>query len=126
MEDFGNNLGEDVENLFKSSSNIRPPKPSVPTPTYQESAFIAPKQETTLYDVTNRKAEVPEVTKTQIYSKKSVTVFEVLQLLRIIKTAMTNIEFLLVKKLALDMNKKSATHKQLLVHYIMFTITNLP
>ena len=61
VEDFGKDLGEDVENLFKSSSNIRPPKPSVPTPTYQESAFLAPKQETTLYNVTNRKEEVPEV-----------------------------------------------------------------
>lgn len=70
VEDFGKDLGEDVENLFKSSSNIRPPKPSVPTPTYQESAFIAPKQETTLYDVTNRKAEVPEVTKNSNIFKK--------------------------------------------------------
>ena len=70
VEDFGKDLGEDVENLFKSSANIRPPKPSVPTPTYQESAFIAPKQETTLYDVTNRKAEVPEVTKNSNIFKK--------------------------------------------------------
>ena len=70
VEDFGKDLGEDVENLFKSSSNIRPPKPSVPTPTYQESAFIAPKKETTLYDVTNRKAEVPEVTKNSNIFKK--------------------------------------------------------
>ena len=70
VEDFGKDLGEDVENLFKSSSNIRPPKPSVPTPTYQESAFIAPKKETTLYDVTNRKAEVPEVRKNSNIFKK--------------------------------------------------------
>lgn len=74
VEDFGKDLGEDVENLFKSSSNIRPPKPAVPTPTYQESAFLAPKQETTLYNVTNRKEEVPEVTKkSNIFKKISYT-----------------------------------------------------
>ena len=70
VEDFGKDLGEDVENLFKSSSNIRPPKSAVPTPTYQESAFLAPKQETTLYNVTNRKEEVPEVTKKSNIFKK--------------------------------------------------------
>lgn len=70
VEDFGKDLGEDVENLFKPKSDTPPKKPVNPTPTYQESAFLEPKKETTLYDVTNRKAEVPEVTKSSNIFKK--------------------------------------------------------
>lgn len=63
IKNFGENLGKSVEKIFKSTPNTPPKKPANPTPTYQESAFLEPKQETTLYDVTNKKAEVPEVTK---------------------------------------------------------------
>lgn len=63
VKKFGEDLGESVEKVFKSKPSAPPKKPINPTPTYQESAFVEPKQETTLYDVTNKKAEVPEVTK---------------------------------------------------------------
>lgn len=59
LENYGKDLEENVKKTFK-----RPPaKPSGPTPTYEESAFIKPKTETTLYNVTNREKEVPTVTK---------------------------------------------------------------
>ena len=59
LERYGLDLGEKVENFFK-----RPPeKPSGPTPSYKESAFVKPKQETTLYNVTNKEAEVPFIEK---------------------------------------------------------------
>ena len=70
IKNFGEDLGKSVEKLFKSTPNVPPKKPANPTPTYQESAFLEPKQETTLYDVTNRKAEVPEVTKNSNIFKK--------------------------------------------------------
>lgn len=70
IKNFGENLGKSVEKLFKSTPDTPPKKPANPTPTYQESAFLEPKQETTLYDVTNRKAEVPEVTKNSNIFKK--------------------------------------------------------
>lgn len=59
LENFGKDLGEKAERLFK-----RPlPRPAVPTPNYQESAFVKPKKETTLYNVTNKEKDVPVVTK---------------------------------------------------------------
>ena len=70
IKNFGEDLGKSVEKIFKSTPNVPPKKPANPTPTYQESAFLEPKQETTLYDVTNRKAEVPEVTKNSNIFKK--------------------------------------------------------
>ena len=70
IKNFAEDLGKSVEKIFKSTPNVPPKKPANPTPTYQESAFLEPKQETTLYDVTNRKAEVPEVTKNSNIFKK--------------------------------------------------------
>lgn len=70
IKSFGKDLGESVEKLLKPKSDTPPKKPVNPTPTYQESAFLEPKKETTLYDVTNRKAEVPEVTKSSNIFKK--------------------------------------------------------
>lgn len=70
IETFGEDLGESVENFFKSTPKTPPTKPSTPTPTYAESAFIEPKHETTLYDVTNKIHEVPEVTKSSNLFKK--------------------------------------------------------
>lgn len=71
LERFGKNLGESAEKLFK-----RPPlKPAGPTPTYQESAFIKPEKETTLYNVTQRENEVPLVTRaSRIFKKASYSV----------------------------------------------------
>lgn len=46
-----------------------PATPSVPTPTYQESAFLSRGHETSLYNVTNREDKLPEVTtKSNIFS----------------------------------------------------------
>lgn len=70
IENFGKDLGESVENFFQSTKKTPPSKPSTPTPTYSESAFLEPKHETTLYDVTNKKHEVPEVTKSSNIFKK--------------------------------------------------------
>lgn len=70
IENFGEDLGESVENFFQSTKKTPPSKPSTPTPTYAESAFLEPKHETTLYDVTNKKHEVPEVTKDSNIFKK--------------------------------------------------------
>ena len=59
LERSGKDLGEGIEKLFKQ----RPPKPPAgPTPSYAESAFIKPKKETTLYNVTNTEDKVPETT----------------------------------------------------------------
>ena len=71
LERLGKDLGETAENWLK-----RPPaKPSAPTPTYEESAFIKPKKETTLYNVTNRENEVPLVTRaSRIFKKASYSV----------------------------------------------------
>lgn len=56
--DFLSNTLHDLTHDHKS-----PPKPSVPTPDYQESAFLSDKHETSLYQVTNREEKLPEVTK---------------------------------------------------------------
>lgn len=59
LEKFGKDLGESAIRIFK-----KPPlKPSGPTPNYQESAFVKPKTETTLYNITSREEELPIVTK---------------------------------------------------------------
>lgn len=70
VENFAEDLGESIENLFKSEKKTPPVKPSTPTPTYAESAFLEPKHETTLYDVTNKHNEVPEVSKNSNIFKK--------------------------------------------------------
>ncbi len=59
LENFGGDLGEKVEKFFKHL----PLKPAGPTPTYQESAFVKPQKETTLYNVTNTEQKLPVVTK---------------------------------------------------------------
>lgn len=59
LEDYGKDLGERAERFFKKT----PIKPSGPTPTYQESAFLKPKTETTLYNVTNSENRVPVTTR---------------------------------------------------------------
>lgn len=59
LEKVGVDLGEAVENMVKNP----PEKPQGVVPTYAESAFVKPKCETTLYNVTNKSAEVPEVKK---------------------------------------------------------------
>ena len=67
LERLGKDLGETAENLFK-----RPPlKPSGATPTYQESAFLKPKKETTLYNVTNQEKDIPIITKASKILKKT-------------------------------------------------------
>lgn len=58
LENYGKNLGEAAEKLFKKP----PVPPSGPTPTYQESAFIKPENENTLYNVTNSESKLPVVT----------------------------------------------------------------
>ncbi len=66
LETLGKNLGEKVENFIKKE----PIKPNGPTPTLEESAFIPkPKNETTLYKVTNRENELPFVEKTSEFFK---------------------------------------------------------
>lgn len=71
LERFGKDLGEAAIKLFK-----KPPlKPAGPTPDYQESAFVKPKTETTLYNVTTRENEVPVVTKaSKIFKNASYSV----------------------------------------------------
>ena len=64
LEEYGEDLGKTIEQKIKHA----PQKPSGPTPTYAESAFIKPKQETTLYNVTNLEKDVPVITK---FFKKS-------------------------------------------------------
>lgn len=66
LETYGKDLGESVENWVK-----RPPlKPAYPTPNYEESTFVKPKKETTLYNVTNREDEVPFIKKASKFIKK--------------------------------------------------------
>ncbi len=67
LEHFGEDLGESVKEKFKKP----PAKPPVPTPNYRESAFVKPKQETTLYNVTNLEKEVPTVTTVSKLLKKA-------------------------------------------------------
>ena len=67
LEHCGENLGEAVEEKFKHSRI----KPAGPTPTYAESAFIKPKQETTLYNVTNLEKDVPVVQVVSKFFKKA-------------------------------------------------------
>ena len=65
LENFGKDLGESAEKILK-----RPPvKPAGPTPTYKESAFVKPKSEGTLYNVTNREDKLPIVTKASKFIK---------------------------------------------------------
>ena len=59
LENFGKDLGDKAEKILKQP----PAKPPIPTPNYQESAFIKPKTETTLYNVTNHEKDIPAVTK---------------------------------------------------------------
>ncbi len=71
LEDIGVELGETAAKIFKKA----PVKPSGPTPDYQESAFIKPKTETTLYNVTTRENELPLVTKaSRIFKNASYSV----------------------------------------------------
>ena len=51
--------GKDVCESVKSWVKNPPLKPASPTPTYEESAFVKPKKETSLYNVTNRENEAP-------------------------------------------------------------------
>ncbi len=53
LENFGKNVGEAAERVLK------PSKPANPVPNYEQSAFIKPKKETTLYNVTNLEKKVP-------------------------------------------------------------------
>lgn len=65
LENLGKNTIETVENLFKPSKEVtsHPPlPPKSPVPDYQESAFLKPKDQTTLYTVTTKEAQIPEVT----------------------------------------------------------------
>lgn len=59
FERIGKDLGESAKDLLRKP----PAKPNGPTPTYQESAFVNKKKETTLYNVTNQEDKVPIVTK---------------------------------------------------------------
>lgn len=65
LERIGVDLGEAVEKMVKNP----PPKPQGVVPTYAESAFIKPKKETTLYNVTNKSTDVP-------VSKKNSNIFK--------------------------------------------------
>ncbi len=61
LEVIGENLGEKAQEWIKKG----PKKPNGPTPTLEESAFPPKhKNETSLYQVTNRENEVPFVEKT--------------------------------------------------------------
>lgn len=65
LENIGKNTLETVGNLFKPSQNTtsQPPlPPKSPVPNYQESAFLKPKNQTTLYTVTTKERELPEAT----------------------------------------------------------------
>lgn len=59
FERIGKDLGEKAENILRKPLA----RPTAPTPTYQESAFINKNKETTLYNVTNQENKVPIVTK---------------------------------------------------------------
>lgn len=67
LEKFGKDLGQKAETLIKRS----PAKPSGPTPDYKESAFIKPKTETTLYNITNRENEIPLIKQASKFFKKA-------------------------------------------------------
>lgn len=67
LERYGEDLGENIEQKLKNP----PPKPPVPTPDYKESAFVKPKQETTLYNVTNKEKDFPVVTTVSKLFKKA-------------------------------------------------------
>ncbi len=66
-EQIGENLGESAINKIKKT----PLKPSSPTPTFQESAFVKPKKETTLYNVTTQENKLPIITKASKLFKKA-------------------------------------------------------
>ena len=61
LERQGKDLGQSVEKLFKGKAKL-PKPPAGPTPSLAESAFVKPKTETTLYNVTNNVDKVPETT----------------------------------------------------------------
>lgn len=62
LKDFGQDLGETVQNMFKPKEQKPPLTPSGPTPTYKESV-LEPKKSGSLYEATNTADKLPIVTK---------------------------------------------------------------
>lgn len=115
LEVIGENLGEKAQEWIKKG----PKKPNGPTPTLEESAFPPKhKNETSLYQVTNRENEVPFVEKTSKLFKNlnyKVQGFNV-------KTSLTkeNKEYSVLagEKMGIGLEKKSGSSKNSLQGYV--------
>ncbi len=62
LENIGKDTLEAVGNLFKPSQKATsqaPLPPKSPVPNYQESAFLKPKDQSTLYTVTTKESQIP-------------------------------------------------------------------